>query len=215
MVRIASPQARRAAHGRPMSTKARIARELPNSLKRIVGRISGRQADRSSVVTMVAPTRHMPRMTRVRRTSSQRYARFVRRVRSPPMSPAFGVPRGHGRGEAKRTRYPVRVLFPPLGPLLSIPPMSRVRTVDPARLPKHFEAAEAEERWHAHWDALGVHAYDPGRGREETFVVDTPPPTVSGSLHVGHVFSYTQTDVVVRYHRMQGRNVFYPMGWDD
>jgi len=93
--------------------------------------------------------------------------------------------------------------------------MSRVRTIDPARLPKHFEAAEAEERWHAHWDALGVHAYDPGRGREETFVVDTPPPTVSGSLHVGHVFSYTQTDVVVRYHRMRGRNVFYPMGWDD
>src|SRR5215831_16641161 len=93
--------------------------------------------------------------------------------------------------------------------------MSRVRTIDPARLPKHFDAAEAEERWHARWDTLGVHAYDATRGREETFVVDTPPPTVSGSLHVGHVFSYTQTDVVVRYHRMRGRNVFYPMGWDD
>ena len=57
--------------------------------------------------------------------------------------------------------------------------------------------------------------WDPSRPRDETFVVDTPPPTVSGSLHVGHVFSYTQTDVIARYQRMRGRNVFYPMGWDD
>ena len=65
------------------------------------------------------------------------------------------------------------------------------------------------------WERLGRLRLGPARGRDETFVVDTPPPTVSGSLHVGHVFSYTHTDVIARYQRMRGRNVFYPMGWDD
>ena len=49
----------------------------------------------------------------------------------------------------------------------------------------------------------------------DIYSIDTPPPTVSGSLHVGHVFSYTQTDIVARYHRMTGKAVFYPIGWDD
>jgi len=89
------------------------------------------------------------------------------------------------------------------------------RAIDPSRLPKHFEAAAAEARWDAAWDERRVYHYDPRRPRDETFVVDTPPPTVSGSLHVGHVFSYTHTDVIVRYQRMRGRNIFYPMGWDD
>ena len=72
-----------------------------------------------------------------------------------------------------------------------------------------------EERWRAFWNEHGTYAYDATRGREETFVVDTPPPTVSGSLHIGHCFSYTHTDLMVRYRRMRGDNVFYPMGWDD
>ena len=91
----------------------------------------------------------------------------------------------------------------------------RVRTIDPQSIAKHFESAEAQQRWHQRWQELGVYDYDPKVSREDTFVVDTPPPTVSGSLHVGHVFSYTQTDVVVRYQRMRGKNIFYPMGWDD
>jgi valyl-tRNA synthetase len=90
-----------------------------------------------------------------------------------------------------------------------------VPVVDPETLPKHFEAIEVEAKLHERWDRLEVYAHDPARSREDTFVVDTPPPTVSGSLHVGHVFSYTHTDVIARFQRMRGRNVFYPMGWDD
>lgn len=89
------------------------------------------------------------------------------------------------------------------------------KTVDPAQLPKHFETQEAEKKWDAAWQDAGIYHYDATRGRSETFVVDTPPPTVSGSLHVGHVFSYTHTDVIVRHQRMLGKNIFYPMGWDD
>ncbi|HEX6466089.1 MAG TPA: class I tRNA ligase family protein, partial [Terriglobales bacterium] len=88
-------------------------------------------------------------------------------------------------------------------------------TIDPAILPAHFEAGQAEKKWSQFWDKLRLYSYDPSRPRAETFAVDTPPPTVSGSLHIGHVFSYTQTDIIARYQRMRGRNIFYPMGWDD
>jgi valyl-tRNA synthetase len=90
-----------------------------------------------------------------------------------------------------------------------------VRSIDPSSLSKHFEAVDVEDRWDAAWQANGVYHYDPSRSRQETFVVDTPPPTASGSLHIGHVFSYTHADVVVRCKRMTGMNIFYPMGWDD
>ena len=72
-----------------------------------------------------------------------------------------------------------------------------------------------EERWGERWEADGTYGFDRTATRDEVFSVDTPPPTVSGSLHVGHVFSYTHTDVVARYQRMRGKAVFYPMGWDD
>ena len=89
------------------------------------------------------------------------------------------------------------------------------RTIDPQALPKHFDAPSVERELNARWQQEGLYHYDPSRPREETFVVDTPPPTVSGNLHVGHVFSYTHTDTIVRYKRMRGLNIFYPMGWDD
>jgi len=72
-----------------------------------------------------------------------------------------------------------------------------------------------EQRWDAAWNEQGTYSFDRTKPREAVYSIDTPPPTVSGSLHVGHVFSYTHTDVVARYQRMRGREVFYPMGWDD
>lgn len=78
-----------------------------------------------------------------------------------------------------------------------------------------YDSAEAEKRWAEEWEKTGLYRWDSTRPRQETFVVDTPPPTVSGSLHLGHVYSYTHTDVITRYQRMLNKNIFYPMGWDD
>ena len=72
-----------------------------------------------------------------------------------------------------------------------------------------------EEKWAGRWDAAGTYRFDRSRPRAEVFSIDSPPLTVSGSLHIGHVLSYTQTDLVARYQRMRGRSVFYPVAWDD
>ncbi|HNN47424.1 MAG TPA: valine--tRNA ligase, partial [Marmoricola sp.] len=72
-----------------------------------------------------------------------------------------------------------------------------------------------EEKWSQAWKEAGTYRFDRNRPRTEIYSIDTPPPTVSGSLHVGHVFSYTHTDLIARYQRMTGKSVFYPMGWDD
>ncbi len=72
-----------------------------------------------------------------------------------------------------------------------------------------------EARWTARWDADGTFRFDRTRERSEIFSIDTPPPTVSGSLHMGSVFGYVQTDTLARYRRMAGAEVYYPMGWDD
>jgi valyl-tRNA synthetase len=72
-----------------------------------------------------------------------------------------------------------------------------------------------EAKWREKWEADETYRFDRARPRDEVYAIDTPPPTVSGSLHVGHVFSYTHTDIVARYQRMRGKAVFYPMGWDD
>ena len=83
------------------------------------------------------------------------------------------------------------------------------------RLPEKPTLEGLEDKWAPLWEEGSVYRFDRSRPRAEVFSIDTPPPTVSGSLHVGHVFSYTHTDVIARYQRMQGKAVFYPMGWDD
>ncbi len=72
-----------------------------------------------------------------------------------------------------------------------------------------------EEKWSEVWQERQVYAFDRSKTRDEIFSIDTPPPTASGTLHVGHVFSYTHTDLIARFQRMRGKEVFYPMGWDD
>jgi valyl-tRNA synthetase len=72
-----------------------------------------------------------------------------------------------------------------------------------------------EAKWDEWWETAGTYRFDRSKSREQIFAIDTPPPTASGYLHVGHVMSYTHTDLVARYKRMRGFEVFYPMGWDD
>ncbi|HKB12623.1 MAG TPA: valine--tRNA ligase [Vicinamibacterales bacterium] len=82
-------------------------------------------------------------------------------------------------------------------------------------LPEKPALEGLEAKWIPRWEESGVYRFDRTRTRAEIYSIDTPPPTVSGSLHVGHVFSYTHTDVIARFQRMRGKEVFYPMGWDD
>ncbi len=93
--------------------------------------------------------------------------------------------------------------------------LASTSTDQPARVPEKPTLEGLESKWSAAWERDGIYAFDRAAPRERIYSIDTPPPTVSGSLHVGHVFSYTHTDAVARYQRMRGREVFYPMGWDD
>ena len=85
----------------------------------------------------------------------------------------------------------------------------------PINLPEKPALEGLEDKWNARWEAEGTYRFDRERAREDVYSIDTPPPTVSGSLHIGHAFSYTHTDVIARFQRMRGKAVFYPMGWDD
>jgi valyl-tRNA synthetase len=99
------------------------------------------------------------------------------------------------------------------------------RTPDPAMpgasvgVPEKPSLDGLEQKWMERWASDDTYAFDRAAAlqapREQIYSIDTPPPTASGSLHVGHVFSYTHTDFVARYQRMRGRHVYYPMGWDD
>ncbi|HEV3138882.1 MAG TPA: class I tRNA ligase family protein, partial [Vicinamibacterales bacterium] len=83
------------------------------------------------------------------------------------------------------------------------------------RLPEKPALEGLEAKWMPRWEESRVYAFDRSQSRPDVYAIDTPPPTVSGSLHVGHVFSFTHTDLIARFQRMRGKAVFYPMGWDD
>ena len=72
-----------------------------------------------------------------------------------------------------------------------------------------------EEKWGNKWVTQSTYAFNKNCDKQSVYSIDTPPPTVSGSLHVGHMFSYTHTDLIARFQRMNGKQVFYPIGWDD
>ncbi|MCK5282447.1 MAG: valine--tRNA ligase [Nanoarchaeota archaeon] len=82
-------------------------------------------------------------------------------------------------------------------------------------LPKRYNPAEAEQKWEKYWEDKGIFKFEPDDKKRKVYSVDTPPPTVSGKMHLGHSFSYSQQDFVVRFHRMLGKNVFYPFGTDN
>ncbi|HWS37968.1 MAG TPA: valine--tRNA ligase [Actinoplanes sp.] len=82
-------------------------------------------------------------------------------------------------------------------------------------LPERPSLDGLEGKWAPRWQEEETYAFDRSKERADVYAIDTPPPTVSGSLHVGHVFSYTHTDTVARFQRMRGKSVFYPMGFDD
>ncbi|MBW3086512.1 Valine--tRNA ligase [Austwickia sp. TVS 96-490-7B] len=98
-------------------------------------------------------------------------------------------------------------------------PADHQRPTGTSRIPEKPSVDGLEDKWAPVWEQQGVYRFDRDRAlalpREQIYSIDTPPPTASGSLHVGHVFSYTHTDCVARYQRMTGKEVFYPMGWDD
>lgn len=81
-------------------------------------------------------------------------------------------------------------------------------------LSKKYNPIESEKKWQEYWQNSNIYKYE-YESEKETFSIDTPPPTVSGSLHIGHIFSYTQAEIIARFQRMQGKNVFYPFGFDD
>ena len=93
-----------------------------------------------------------------------------------------------------------------------LPGVSFVRA---ATTPDKVGVEGLEAKWGPSWDSEGTYSFDKSAAKANIYSIDTPPPTVSGSLHVGHVFSYTHTDLIARYQRMLGKEVYYPMGWDD
>jgi valyl-tRNA synthetase len=81
-------------------------------------------------------------------------------------------------------------------------------------IPKRYEVKEAERKWQVFWEREGVYKFNP-EANSAIYSLDTPPPTVSGDMHIGHAMAYIQADTIMRFQRMQGKNIFYPFGFDN
>src|SRR3989344_8764348 len=81
-------------------------------------------------------------------------------------------------------------------------------------LPKEYNISQIEEKWQNYWEKEKIYTFDE-KSKKQIYSIDTPPPTVSGAMHIGHAFSYSQQDFIVRYKRMNNFNIFYPFGTDD
>ncbi len=101
------------------------------------------------------------------------------------------------------------------GPSQAGPPRPAAAPTRPVRVPEKPTVDGLEAKWGEVWEAAGTYRFDASAPPDRVFSIDTPPPTVSGALHIGHAMSYTHTDVVARFARMRGKAVLYPMGWDD
>ena len=77
-----------------------------------------------------------------------------------------------------------------------------------------YNIAETEKKWEKFWQEEGIYKFDKN-SKKPTFSIDTPPPTVSGELHIGHIYGFSQADMIARFNRMQGKNLFYPLGFDN
>jgi valyl-tRNA synthetase len=90
-----------------------------------------------------------------------------------------------------------------------------VYRIDMAIIPEQPSLDGLEAKWDVRWQDEGTYRFDRSKTRDEIYAIDTPPPTISGSLHLGSAFGYIQVDAIARFQRMRGREIFYPMGWDD
>jgi valyl-tRNA synthetase len=100
-------------------------------------------------------------------------------------------------------------------PITQDPSEQTTRPAATVEVPDRPALEGLEGKWSDRWRREDTYRFDRTKTRAQIYSIDTPPPTVSGSLHVGHVFSYTHTDLIARFQRMRGKEVFYPMGWDD
>jgi valyl-tRNA synthetase len=78
-----------------------------------------------------------------------------------------------------------------------------------------YDWRSVEQKWQTTWKNSELYAWNANIDRENTFVIDTPPPYASGTLHMGHIFGFVQADTIARYQRMNGKNVFFTLGFDD